>query len=230
MAKDKWVNEGTRGTCRNCGAQVIFCKPRDTIVRSRSGDQKYPRFTVGAWWHVTPKDWVWDESRYNEDRTKYSDEMACHATPWGPMVARCLANEARLLVGSEGRVRHYEGPSAKAQPFEFCVERTGGGDRWSSSYACHRPVKDEELVMCGLHASHKRREEKKSQEHHQKWEFDRSVREALSEFVEELNDLWDLNADLDTRYSREHGYIYTGKVSVNPGRLREILEEKVEEF
>lgn len=231
MAREH-VTEGTRATCRNCGEGVVFTEPVDTFIRERDG-LKAKRFSSGKWWHIPGKDFDWQEERFNHGRTNYAGRYVAHASRYGELLSACKPNEApqrERLTDSTGKMREdkFVSPTS-ASPREFCMESVDGGSYYSSS-TCHRPVKDEELLMCGIHASHEHKRRKGQEEFNSKMDMNQAIVRALGPIIDELNDLWDLDAEIEYKGYGYSSGSYTGKIIVNPGRLVEILNEKVETF
>lgn len=211
-----WVDEGSRSTCRHCGLPIVWSyRPGKDAQVKRVG---LYRASYAHWWHAPGKNYMLDPRGLAEDRY-YGGSVETHS-PFGPVFTACQDPEWLKLT------REWRPPVHQAQPKDFCDERT------ENTSHCHRPIKDEELFMCGLHSRHHRERKMREQQEEIKRNVQGHIVSELGPIVDRLNDFWNLRAamEYDTGLfgARERGY--TGKVVVDAVRLMEILDEKVEEF
>ena len=158
-----------------------------------------------VWFHFT--------DRLNDEAGRDNPESR-----FGRLQRYCFSDVPDIFADSLKTRRNAE----PAKPNSFCAEVTG--DYYGG--VCNRPVKDKELMMCGIHASHEHKRLRENEEIRQRRQFHNDVEAALGSFVEELNEMWDLDAKLE----RKDLGGPTGNIVVNPGRLRDILSEKLEKF
>lgn len=208
-----WVSEGSRSTCRHCGGQVVWTRSR------KPSEPKAPNFYgYGSnWWHAPGKKYVFEEFGFDEKRSRYYQHDYITVSPFGPLFRACPDPDwlSRKGYGSKNQ----------AQPSTFCDEST------ENTSHCHRPVKDEELFMCGLHARHKRSEMLRTEQWSVRNDLNDHIEYELKPIIDHLNEFWQLEA----RMERSPGLgpflsMWSGKIVVDPVRLMEILGDKVEEF
>lgn len=119
----------------------------------------------------------------------------------------------------------------RAQPENWCWESMAGGS-WYSPF-CGRRVKNKELYMCGIHASHKLRADAKAEAESEHYDLNRHIESEVWKICNELMEEWgeDLEARPFSHLDRITGlYTYTGQMVVNPARIKEILDSLQETF
>ena len=110
-----------------------------------------------------------------------------------------------------------------AKPKTFCAENVHTS--WSSNL-CNRPVKDDELFMCGIHANHERKRRKKDEERDSHYELQRFIQENVAKLCTQLEEEWGLEASSHYQYNWGGGMgSYTGKVLVDPEALLKLLDD-----
>lgn len=118
------VKDGTRDKCRHCGEWVMY-KSYDMPDTNYKGEATTYRKTQWVHYEGRPESFEWRDGMYHcqESALKAKNGEGYERTSWRD----------------------------KAEPKSFCVEHTEGGG-YMRSNICHRPVKDEDIFMCGIHA------------------------------------------------------------------------------
>lgn len=123
-----------------------------------------------------------------------------------------------------GEELHCDGTQQRAAPREYCVEHVQG-DIWSGGRTCNRPVKDFDLFMCGIHARHKRDEDRKRKERQEKM--------AISDYI--FSNTLELQTQIKERFGLDtkshynwHSHEYDGLVTLNPRELLDLLESMLD--
>jgi hypothetical protein len=145
-----------------------------------------------------------------------------------------LCSEVIVLKISEGGFRHLywvhlgtDGLYCAGHEGEFkfrALSRTYCGvsmDRSWFSDTCFREIKDQERMMCGIHASHERRREQKTKQYEEKWELNDYIKSEIEKLEERLKEEFGL--DIKAEFDWKNG-AYTGNIVVDPVQLIAFLD------
>lgn len=222
MAKE--VAAGTRDHCRHCGKVIVYgpepraqVERREAKERAAAGPGRPYRGYYGRyyqWWHIPdgPKgDWVMEgvgrPKQPTEEHHMYPD-MATNKKYGG-----------RDNIPEE-LWRH------RAEPVTFCTRRLQTDSYTVNSRLCHRMIKDTDLMLCGIHAGHIRRQQKEEEEREKHRDTQEWIKDNVDTMVETLKEEYGISAATHSRrIEKAPWYYYTGNIVLDPQALLALLEK-----
>lgn len=179
---------------------------------------------------------MWDRRPHEEKSWRSEEWREVHKTAWWHVAQQPKPEDpehyARGMYSTECETpiqkRNYKGELfdfyENAKPKDYCTEHTSSSN-YRADNLCHRPVKDEKLHMCGIHAARERKINHEDEQRKLERELSAWAQEAAEVAVANYKKVFGEDAEVEAEYNYRASSGFTGRIVVNPEELFEKLEE-----